>query len=176
MSLVLAALRDFAVCDLTDWHGVPGDLGVAHAGTVFPLDNGVTGEGFLGEERYPASWVSADSTTYEGGLRVWHEDGRVLVIEGRDPVDDAGLPLHVPDDLGEPEAALDAVLGRVQLPGGERIYATRGLAVRVNPENDLLLGVLGFAIATTDVYRARRRPDVPKQELLPIPDRDEAPS
>jgi hypothetical protein len=165
VTAVLDALRAFAVADLTDWCGVPGDLGVAYAGAVFPLDEAPTGEGFLGEERRPASWLSAESATYEGGLRVWHEDGRVLLLEGRDPVDAEGRPLVAPK-LGQPEAALDTVLGGLTLPGGERIYATRGLTVRVNPE-DGLLGVLGYGLTTADFYRARRRPDLPPVRPAP---------
>jgi hypothetical protein len=173
VSAVLDTLRAFAVADLTDWCGVPGDLGVAYVGAALPLDEALTGEGFLGEERRPASWLRAESATYRGGLRVWHENGRVLLIEGRDPVDEDGEPVVVPD-LGEPEVALDAAVGRLLVTGGERVYALRGLAVRVHPENGALLCAMGFAIATADFYRAQRRPDPEPERLLPIPDTGDA--
>jgi hypothetical protein len=170
VTAVLETLRAFAVADLTDWCGVPGDLGVAYAGAVLPLDEAPTGEGVLGEERRRASWLSVESETYRGGIRVWHEDGRVLLIEGRSPAGERGEPLVAPP-LGEPEAVLDTVLGRLLLTGGEHVYASRGLSVRVTPENGLLLCVLGFAPTTPDHYRARRRPDPePERLLLPGPE------
>ena len=74
-------------------------------------------------------------------------------------------PLSAPE-LGEPEAVLDSVLARVRLPGGERVYAQRGLALRVNPENRLLLAMLGFAPTDAADYAARIRPELSKQRLL----------
>ena len=89
----------------------------------------------------------------------------MLLLEGRDPFDDAGEPLAAPD-AGEPEAVLDTVLGRLRLPAGELVYASRGLALRVNPANGVLLGVLGFVPTTADAYRERLRPELPPKRLL----------
>jgi len=67
---------------------------------------------------------------------------------------------------GEPDALLDTVLGRLRLPGGERVYASRGLALRTNPGNGLLLGVLAFSPGTAAEYEARLRPELERQRLL----------
>jgi hypothetical protein len=162
----LDLLRVFAAADAARWPGLPGGITVADAGAVVPLEDGAAGGGFLGEDRHPASWVIAGSETYEGGLYVWHDGGRVLLLDGRDPVDGEGQPLVAPE-LGEPELALDTVLGRLTLDGGERVYAARGLALRVNPANRLLLGVIGFAPVSAAEYRSRLRPDLPPRRLLP---------
>jgi len=159
------ALRAFAAADARAWPGMPAGLALGDVAAVLPLAEDVWGEGVLGEERRRAAWVGAESSVYEGGVRVWHESELVLVLEGRDPVDADGEPLVAPD-VGRPDALLDTVLGRLVLPGGERVYAARGLALRVNPENCLLLGVLAFAPTTPEDYSARLRPELPPQRLL----------
>jgi hypothetical protein len=63
----------------------------------------------------------------------------------------------------------ETFLGRLRLEGGKRVYASRGLALRVNPENGVLLGAVGFAPTDTAEYRARLRPEVGRQRLLPNP-------
>lgn len=160
------SLRDFATPDVAAWHGLPAGLALSDVGDVLEL-SGVTGRDLLGEERRKVAWVAAPSAVYRGGLRVWHEAGVVVLLEGRDPFA-AGEPLAAPD-LGAPEAVLDTVLGRLRLPGGELVYASRGLALRVNPQNGVLLGVLGFAPTSSDEYRERLRPDLPPRRLLPDP-------
>lgn len=161
-------LRRFAAADVEGWQGLPAGLALADVGVVLPLEGGATGSGFLGEDRRPARSISAASRVYQGGLRVWHNESGVIVLEGRDPFDDTGSPLAAPD-FGEPEAALDTVLGRLTLSGGEHVHAARGLALRVNPANGLLLGVLAFAPTTGDDYRARLRPELLPTRLLPNP-------
>ena len=159
-----AQLRRFAAADVAGWQGLPTGLALADvAEDMNPAD--ATGQGVLGEARRPAAWVAARSGVYRGGLRVWHEQGHVLLLEGRDPFDAAGEPLAAPD-AGEPETVLDTALGRLRLPDGELVYASRGLALRVNPANGVLLGVLGFVPTTTDAYRERLRPDLQPRRLL----------
>ena len=145
-------LRQFAAADLAGWRGLP-------AGLALPKLEGAVGSGALGDEQHPAGWVAAESEAWEGGLRLWHDEGSVLALEGHDPVDAAGAPLAAPG-LGEPDAVLDTFLGRLALARGELVYASRGLALRVNPENGLLLGAVGFAPTTVGDYRARLRPSV----------------
>ena len=162
------ALRLFAAADVADWAGLPAVLPLADAAAALTLESGAAGVGSLGDEHRRAQWISIPSQVFAGGLRLWHDGDLVLVVEGHDPVDAAGAPLAAPD-AGEPEATLDTFLGRLRLEGGERVYASRGLALRVNPENGLLLGAIGFAPSAADEYRTRLRPEVGRQRLLPTP-------
>jgi hypothetical protein len=157
MSALHDILRRFTPAELARWDGLPAELPLGD------LD-GPRGEGRLGTERVPALWTSVPSDVFAGGLRVWHEGSVVLAIEGRDPT---GLPPA--SDLGEPEAQLDTYLGRLRLEGGERVYPARGLALRVNPENGVLLGAIGFVPTSAGDYGARVRPEVGPQRLLPKP-------
>ena len=168
MTDVRDTLLMLAAAELAEWRGLAARVPLVDVAAVLPVEDGPTGTDLLGEDRRPVAWSSVESEVYEGGLRVWHEDGLALLLEGRDPVDSTGEPMQAPD-LGEAEALLDSVLGRVFLPGGERVFAARGLALRVNPENGLLLGVLGFAPTTVEDYRVRLRPELPPQRLLPDP-------
>jgi hypothetical protein len=154
------ACEAFDRADLTAFEGLADGLTLDELAEVLPVDRDVAGRGLLGSSRRYARWAGAESQAFSGGIRVWHDGERVLVLEGRDPVG-AAAP-----DLGEPDVALDWALGRLSLPGGELVYAGRGLALRLNPENGVLLAALAFAPTTADGYEERLRPDVPRQQAL----------
>ena len=161
----MSALQRLAGGELDGWTGLPGGLVLADVGAVMQLGHGASGNGVLGDEQREAQWVAAQSERYQGGVRVWHDGGHVLVIEARDPAEAGHLPAA--PDLGEPEATFDTTLGMLVLEGGELVYASRGLALRVNPGNGILLGALAFAPTTVEDYRARLRPDLPPPTPLP---------
>jgi hypothetical protein len=161
----MSALQRLAGGELDGWTGLPGGLVLADVGAVMPLGHGASGNGVLGDEHRDAQWVAAASERYQGGVRVWHDGGAVLVIEARDPTEAGRLPTA--PDLGEPEATLDTTLGMLVLEGGELVYASRGLSLRVNPANRILLGVLAFAPTSAADYGARLRPDLPPPTPLP---------
>lgn len=160
------AVEAFAAADLLALAALGGlPAAVAPADLPFAVDPGATGRGVLGAGTRHA-WVAAESGVYEGGARAWlDDDGAVVLLEGEDPVDGAGEPLLLPD-LGEPEVLLEAVLDRLVLDGGERAYPSRGLVVRVNPANAVVLGVLVFAPTTPEDYLARLRPRQEVRRLL----------
>lgn len=162
----MSALQRLAAAEFDGWTGLPAGLSLGDVDAVLSLEDGASGRGLLGDERNAAEWVAAESEHYEGGVRVWHEGGAVLVIEATDPAE-AGRPLTAPD-LGEPEATLDTALGPLVLEGGELVYASRGLSLRVNPDNGILLGAFAFAPTTLEDYRARLRPHLPPTQRLPL--------
>lgn len=160
------AIEAFAAADLVALAALGGlPAALAPADLPFAVDAGATGRGVLGAGARHA-WVAGESGAYEGGVRVWlDDDGAVLLLEGEDPVDGAGEPLLLPD-LGEPEILREAVLDRLVLDGGERAYPSRGLVLRVNPANAVVLGVLVFAPTTSEDYLARLRPRQEVRRLL----------
>ena len=157
MSNLDAALAAFAAADADGWPGLPEHVHLADCSPLaaFDPDDRFTGE--LGDPPAAAAWVAADSEVYAGGLRLWLRCGEVVALEGIHPLDPDGQFRPAPD-LGAPDAAFETLLGSLWLPGGERVYAARGLALRVNPDNGLLLGLVGFAPTTAPDYRARLRP------------------
>jgi len=146
---------------------LPGDLALDEVRAVLHLDDRPLGSEELGSSNVQRQRWPADSALYAGGLFVYTDadamqPGRVVLVAGLDPFDDAvapGCDEEALDALGPPELVLDAALGGLVLTGAERVWPARGLAVRSNPDNGLLLAVMTFAPTTAEDYLARLRPD-----------------
>ncbi len=152
-----AALAAFAAAEVEAWPGLPEHVRLAELTPLAACDPAERFTGNLGDPPRAAAWVAADTDRYAGGLRLWLAQDEVVALEGIHPLDSDGQFRPAPD-LGTPDAAFDTLLGSLHLPGGERVYAARGLAVRVNPDNGLLLGLVGFAPTSVEDYRTRLRP------------------
>lgn len=152
------AVAGFAAVDLAGWSGLPAALPLTDLAEVLALHLDDHRHGLAGEPPEVRPWVPAYDGRYAGGLRVWLEGDDVVALEGLEPVDAAGDFLGAPD-LGAPQARLESVLGPLLLEGGELVHASRGLALRTNPDNGLLLGVVGFAPMSVAAYRRRVRPE-----------------
>ena len=159
MTDLATAIEAFLRADVRAWRGLPP----VTVGDLTDLLGLTADDAFPGDAGDPPTQrvsLAADSGVYAGGLRVWldpdHTD-RVVLLEGTEPMD-ADEEFWTAPDLGEPEALLEVALGPFWFTGGEQVHADRGLAVRVNPDNGLLLGVLGFAPTTAADYRSRLRP------------------
>ena len=151
------AVAAFAVADPQGWPGLPAGVRLPDLAGVLDFDPGDRRHGDTGEPATGRTWVAAESTVYAGGLRLWLDGDEVVALEGIHPQNPAGGFRPAPD-LGTPEATYEAVLGPLYLPDGELVYAARGLAVRRNPANGLLLGLVGFVPTDVEDYRARIRP------------------
>lgn len=93
-------------------------------------------------------------------------DGAVAMFDGMNPVLDGGWAT-LSDDLGAPEARLDWVHATVDMPGGEWIYARRGITIFLNPENDFVIHVSVYVPTTVDGYVGRLRLNREKRPLPP---------
>ncbi len=157
MSSLSRAFRAFAAADAAAWPGLPEHVQLPDFAPMaaFDLDDRFPGE--IGAPPRAASWVAVESGVYAGGLRLWLADDEVVALEGIHPLDPDGEFRPAPD-LGPPDAALTTLLGTLRLRGGELVFAERGLAVRANPDNGLLLGLVGFVPTTVADYRTRVRP------------------
>jgi hypothetical protein len=147
----------FAAADIADWRGVRAGATVDDFAELAP-DIARPVAGWIGDPPRRAGWLSCYSTSYSGGLRLWVDDSSPLLLEGTLPIAPDGTPLRLPDDLGEADAVLDTVLDVAPIPAGELVFADRGLAVRYNPANRLLLGLRGFAPTSITDYIQRLRP------------------
>ena len=139
--------------DVSRWRGLPAvvlaDLGLQGA----PRERGERGDPPVSSQ-----WCAAAQGCFEEGVRWWlGSSGAIEVVEGSLPASPRGDPVVAPV-LGEPAVRLDTMLDVLVLAGGELVYPERGLAVRVNPENGLLLGLVGFAPTTVADYVRRLRP------------------
>ncbi len=151
------AFEAFAVADAAAWPGLPDGLHVSDLARLAAFDPTDVRPDEAGDPPRAAGWIPLDTRLYAGGLRMWIDGERVVALEGIHPLDADGEFLPAPD-LGPPQAVFETLLGPLWLPDGELVHAERGLAVRVNPDNGLLLGLVGFVPTTVDDYRARLRP------------------
>lgn len=162
----LAGLRSFAAADVIGWRGLPAGLRLDDLDDLLGFDPGFRLRGERGDPSVTCPWVPVTSDVFDGGLRLWLEGDLVVLVEGVHPLDSSREFTAAPQ-LGEPEGVLDSFLGPLALDGGEQVYAARGLAVRVNPENGLLLGLVGFRPTTLEDYVARLRPVQSPTPLVP---------
>ena len=151
----------FAAADAPRFHGLPEGLRVADLADLARFDPDDLRPGEAGDPPQPRMWIPLDTAVYAGGLRLWLDGEAVVALEGSHPLDDAA-EFRPAADLGPPDATFEALLGPLTLPDGELVYGERGLAVRVNPDNGLLLGLVGFVPTTVAAYRRWIRP-VPEQ-------------
>jgi hypothetical protein len=159
MSDLERAISAFLAADVEAFTGLPAGLSLSDLEPLLEFDRSDLRQGDAGNPSGARLWVPAETATYHGGLRLWlDEDGeRVVLLEGQHPTDDEGEPALAPV-LGEPDGVFDAVLGPLQVPDAERVYADRGLAVQVYAGTGVLVGVLGFAPTTIEDYRSRLQP------------------
>jgi hypothetical protein len=153
---VTTPLLGFLNGDVGDWAGLQAGLQIADL-EVLCGSAGITVERLVGDPPRPRARVSLGSAVFAGGLFAWVEDGHIVALEGRLPVDHLGLPLSTPP-LTQPDATYPLTLGPLLICDGEIVYVERGLAVHHNPENGLLLGVTGFIPTDLETYRTEIRP------------------
>ena len=145
---VVAALQDLAGGRLSGWHGLPEHCSLDDTDTAFgpgePVDHGGTLAGAPAVfRRYPAT------PTAPGGLNVWHDDGRVAVIE----IWNLRMPAAEASGVaGAAEAELRSALG---VRHRQFVLGSRGLALHVrhaaDPPSTIDL-VLAFASCRTEDF------------------------
>jgi hypothetical protein len=72
-------------------------------------------------------------------------------------------------DLGPPELQLDWVLGTLDMPRGEYVYAGRGITVFLNPANDFVKHICVYVPTSAAEYRTSLRPNRAKRYRTSIP-------
>jgi hypothetical protein len=167
VSAAISPLHALAAAELGGWSGLPAGLSLEEAGAELVVAADVAGTARLGAARIPVSWLAAESSVYAGGLRLYLEDDRVVVVEGRDPTMRSGEPARAPE-LGEPALVLDALVGPLRLPGTELVFPERGLAVQLGSGDPGLRAVLGFAPTTAEEWVERLRPEQAGRTRFPL--------
>lgn len=114
----------------------------------------------LGDKFQPARMRLLEWPGYYRPL-VSVRDGVVVMIDGTNPELDGGWAA-LAADLGAPEATRDFVHGTTPMAGGEHIYASRGITVFVNPDNQFVVHVAVYPATTVADYLERLRPSLSK--------------
>jgi len=134
--------------------GLPKGMTLKEAATTLGADPALFGRWFIGEPQDEVFYTQADVPGYDGGVRIWFRDGVVLQVTGAWPQMDTGALAA----LGDPDDRLDFRMDTLVVPEGERVYAARGLAVRLNRTEDLVVGLSVFPPTTPARYREALRP------------------
>jgi hypothetical protein len=149
-----SALQAFVARDLPRIEGLPEGMTLKEAATTLGADPASFGRWFIGEPQDEVFYTQADVPGYEGGVRIWFRDGVVLQVTGAWPQMDTGALAA----LGDPDDRLDFRMDTLVVPEGERVYAARGLAVRLNRTEDRVVGLSVFPPTTPARYRDALRP------------------
>ena len=143
------------------WRGLP-------AGCTPDALFGVSLDGQWGELPLGENFEQARSRLLDvGGYyrpMTYVRDGNVVMFDGMNPTLDDGWT-RLSDSLGQPEATLDWVHGTVGMSGGERVYASRGITVFLNPENDFVIHISVYVPTTVEEYIKRLRLNREKRPL-----------
>jgi hypothetical protein len=150
------ALQIFRDRDFATWRGLPDECDLETIYRVLPPVVDAEAVGMLGAF-LPRRFRMVQAPGYPRNIRVWFDGPRAVALE-------AGLPqLHrrLSETLsgwGEPEAKLDYMFDVLTLRQAEWVYAGRGLAAAINPDNQIALRIVVFAPTTLDRYLAEIRP------------------
>ena len=149
-----AAFDAFAGGDFRHWQGLPTGCELATIADGDTLRRQGEGTGLLG--RGHASYRLIAVEHYAEPIRVWHADGTILLMEVR-------YPVIVPDlrdlleSLGKPDALLDSHFSGIVMEKSEWVYVSKGLSLFINPDNSLLLRLVGYCPTSVDDYHLKLR-------------------
>lgn len=159
-------LMQFASRDFSNWQGLARDCTRADLRLIFPGDDNWMGSGRLGEREYDYIWLSVGG--YENQVRAWLDGDRVAVLEVESP--EITNSRELLDELGEPDGRLDAYRHTVRVPGGEWVYASRGLTLFVYPPDALIYHLAAYTGTSLEHYEQNLRPSL-KIAKLPRSDK-----
>lgn len=142
------------------WRGLPASC------TPDALFGVAFDDAVWGQRRLGASLATARSRLLDlGGYyrpMASVRDGVVIMFDAMNPVLDAGWPA-LATDLGAPEATLDWMYGSVAMPGGERVFASRGITVFTNRDGDDVLHIALYPPTSVEGYTQTLRPNLEKK-------------
>lgn len=148
------ALTAFVERRLAEWTGLPPGCRLDDLTASAPLANEGIGSGVVGGR--PLQYRMVVASGYPRPVRAWL-DGDALVILDAEYPDPTGRLVTEIERLGEPEARLDTTWEVLELRGAEWVYPSRGIAAFVNPDNRIVLRLVGFGPTTLPDYLGRLR-------------------
>jgi hypothetical protein len=152
----LRALEIFRDRDFAAWRGLPADCDWETVQAVMPPVVDAEAAGWLGAS-LPRRIRLVRAEGYPRHVRVWFDGPRVVALESELP------QLHRPlagtiAGWGAPDARLDFAFDVVTMEKAELVYAARGFAAAVNPDNQVTLRIVVFPPTTPERYLAEFRP------------------
>lgn len=144
--------RDLA--ELASAGALPSGLPLGEVATALDADPEAVGRWFLGDPARETFWCPAVKVDgFDDTIKIWFRDGTVVKLEGEWPE----LDPEQADRLGPPDLHLDHQIDVKVVKGGEHVWATKGIAIKLNPSGKLVVGLSTFPPTTADGYRATLR-------------------
>ena len=147
------ALRAFLARDLAGLAaigGLPSGLSLTDVAAELGGDPSAFGRFFLGDPAQETFWCPVVGVEgFDNTVKIWFRDGNVVKLEGE-------WPEIAPDSfatLGPPELELDHRMDVTLVPGGERVWPSKGIAVKVNRAGSMAVALATFPPTTADGYR-----------------------
>jgi hypothetical protein len=150
----LRAFLDRDLAELAAIGALPAGLPLGEVAAALGADPDAFGRWFLGDPAREAFWCPAiDIDGFDDTIKIWFRDGIVLKLEGEWPEldpDRAGV-------LGAPELRLDHQLDVLVVQGGEQVWPSKGISLKLNDSQSLVVGLSTFPPTTADGYRETLR-------------------
>jgi hypothetical protein len=165
---VLRAYADRNVPQLVSLGGLPQSPPLSRITAALGADPGVFVRWFLGDPPIETFWCPAMVDGFSR-VKIWFRADTVVKLEGEYPE----IEPAAADPIGAPELQLDYPLDIAAAPGGERVWASRGLAMKLSMSGTVVVALTVFAPTTPAGYRRSIRDDAEYREA-PAPGAGEA--
>ena len=108
------------------------------------------GRFFLGDPPRETFWCPAVGVEgFDDTVKIWFRDGIVVKLEGEWPE----MALEAVAALGPPELELDHRMDVTLVQGGEQVWPSKGIALKVNRAGSMAVALATFPPTTADGYR-----------------------
>jgi len=146
----LRAFLDRDLAELAAAGALPAGLPLSEVAGALGADPDACGRWFLGEPARETFWCPAMGVEgFDDTIRIWFRDGIVVRLDGEWPeLDPAAIAV-----LGAPELQLDHQQDVLLVVGGEHVWPSKGIAIKVNDSGRLIVGLSTFSPTTADGYR-----------------------
>ncbi len=165
---VLRAYVDRNLPQLMSLGGLPQSPPLPEVAAALGADTGVFVRWFLGDPPIETFWCPAMADGFDR-VKIWFRGDTVVKLEGEYPEME---PAAV-DPIGAPELQVDQPSDIANDPGGERVWAGRGVAVKLSASGAVVLALTVFAPTTPADYRRSIQDDAEYREA-PAPGAGEA--
>ena len=144
--------RDLAA--LASIGGLPDALSLPDVAAAIGADPEAYGRSFLGDPPRETFWCPAVGVKgFDDTVKIWFRDGIVVKLDGE-------WPEMAPDAaaaLGPPELLLSHRMDVLVVDGGEQVWPSKGIALKVNRAGTLAVRLSAFPPTTADGYRQSLR-------------------
>jgi hypothetical protein len=151
-----SVFRDFGARRFADWSGLPRDCAISQLAAASRSGMPGVGSGRIGKRAAEFRTFKIDG--FPHAVRAWFEGDTLLMLDAEYPDPSGTLAAEI-EKLGEPEARLDSWWDVLNLKRAEWVYASRGLAAFINPDNRTVLRLLAFPPASLADYERNFRID-----------------